>query len=201
MVGLGNDQRQFMFLRLLFFARASLLFTGNKKLADNLASARLMMSTKKMITNNEQVDCCFCYGSLRPDDDSGMPWTKEAVKGMRGQPATVPKAKLFMDRFAALVFDDDATQAVVGWVLTSEQSFFQEKMNQFDAIEGYEPDGSGLYQRAVVNVCLGDPTKSIGVPIGEKNTVVRAYVYHRPNCSKELQIESGDWLRREENYS
>eukprot|EP00957_Ditylum_brightwellii_P055368 4196053-Ditylum_brightwellii.AAC.1 len=76
---------------------------------------------------DQRDDCTFvfCYGSLRPDDDSGMPWTKEAVAGMRGQPASVSGAKLFMDTYASLVFNENDESAnsedtVVGWMLTAD---------------------------------------------------------------------------------
>ena len=131
-----------------------------------------------------------------------MPWTEDAVRGMRGQPATVPGAKLFMDRYAALVFDDDScstTNSVVGWVLTADEELFREKMEQFDIIEGYEKDGSGFYQRAVVDALLGDPTKAIGEPIGNAQSLVKSFVYFRPDCAKDHQIKSGDWLRRSES--
>jgi gamma-glutamylcyclotransferase (GGCT)/AIG2-like uncharacterized protein YtfP len=150
----------------------------------------------------ESCNFVFCYGSLRPDDDSGMPWTEEAVRGMRGQPATIQGAKLFVDTYASLVLDDDKTDGtnnlVVGWVLTANNDLFQEKMKYFDRIEGYDPDGSGLYERAVARVRLGDPAKAIGGnPIGEQGTCLRAFVYHRPDCNKECLIESGDWLCRD----
>lgn len=151
-----------------------------------------------MTGREEDCACVFCYGSLRPDDDSGMPWTEDAIEGMRGQPATVPGTKLFMDNYAALVFDDDNNSSVVGWVLTANPTLFEDKMKYFDAIEGYKPDGSGLYQRAVVDASLGDPSKSIGEPIGEEGTRVKAFVYHRPDCNKDFQILGGDWLLRNE---
>ena len=34
----------------------------------------------------------FVYGSLRPDDDSGKAWTKEAVDGMTARKAIVKDA-------------------------------------------------------------------------------------------------------------
>lgn len=38
---------------------------------------------------------CFVYGSLRPDDDSGMPWTEKAVEGMMAQKASINGFELF----------------------------------------------------------------------------------------------------------
>ena len=159
----------------------------------------------------EEDECrhVFCYGSLRPDDNSGMPWTKEAVAGMTAQPAKVPGAKLYMDTYAALVFDendngdDDDTiinNNVTGWVLTTaDPAFFRAKLERFDEIEAYREDGSGYYQRTIVDVCLDRPERTIGGdPIGATGSVVKAYVYHRPECSKDNRIASGDWLLRDQ---
>ena len=148
----------------------------------------------------------FCYGSLRPDDDSGMPWTKDAVLLMNAQPASISGAKLYEDTYASLVFDncgDDDTckrtsSVVIGWVLTcSDPALFQRKLEQFDRIEGYIPNNkNSIYQRAIANVCLGDPTMAIGDPVGAQGSLVRAYVYHRPDRHKKYRIQSGDWLKR-----
>lgn len=158
--------------------------------------------------NDNVCQHVFCYGSLRPDDDSGMPWTKQAVKGLRAQPAMILGAKLYWDTYASLVFNENTSEmarcinvskksSVIGWVLTADHDVFQEKMKSFDQIEGYEEDGSGLYQRVVAKVCLGDPKRALGgKAIGAEGTYVSAYVYHRPDCSKEHQIISGDWLKR-----
>ena len=35
---------------------------------------------------------CFVYGSLRPDDDSGMPWTKASCAFMSWRRAIVKDA-------------------------------------------------------------------------------------------------------------
>ena len=45
-----------------------------------------------METNNKDIKSVFVYGSLRPDDDSGMPWTKSALVGMEYQKAKVMDA-------------------------------------------------------------------------------------------------------------
>mmetsp|Transcript_2406 Transcript_2406/g.3689 ORF Transcript_2406/g.3689 Transcript_2406/m.3689 type:complete len:184 (+) Transcript_2406:167-718(+) len=150
---------------------------------------------------NNQCRYIFCYGSLRPDDDSGTPWTKEAISGMTAQPARVWGAKLYEDQYAALVLDDDDNDdetkkknGVIGWVLTTDDpTFFREKLELFDYIERYKEDGTGFYQRAIVDACLEEEDVCIG-PNG--SNIVRAYVYHRPDCSKEQRITSGDWLQR-----
>ena len=39
-----------------------------------------------------EVQSVFAYASLRPDDDSKMPWTKQAVEGMKVVKAVVKGA-------------------------------------------------------------------------------------------------------------
>lgn len=135
-----------------------------------------------------------------------MPWTEEAVAGMRAQPATVAGAKLYDDKYATLVFDDDAEKRnnndskVVGWVLTTHSPrLFAQKLKQFDFIEGYnegDPDSS-FYQRRIVDVRLGNPNQARdGEAIGEEGSMVKAFVYHKEDCNKEKWIQRGDWLTR-----
>lgn len=164
--------------------------------------------TTMMASSEMSCQHVFCYGSLRPDDDSGMPWTEDAVQGMRAQPATVFGAKLYYDRYAALVFGDDKDRPndenkVVGWVLTADHDLFQEKLRHFDQIEGYDPkdEAGSFYQRAVAPVQLGEKNLAKGGrPIGERDEVVLAYVYHKPSCDKKHRIPSGDWLKRPKEY-
>jgi len=168
-----------------------------------------------MNNNNIIYDCrhVFCYGSLRPDDDSGMPWTVEAIKGMTAQPATLLGAKLYRDEYASVVLNErpgdakashlkpDTKDKVKGWVLTTaDPALWQEKMELYDEIEEYKEDGTGQYQRDIVDVYLGNPGSTIGGDaIGESVTFIKAYVYHRPDCNKDDPILSGDWLRRDES--
>ena len=42
--------------------------------------------------DSQKINSVFVYGSLRPDDDSGMPWTKSALVGMNYKKATVKDA-------------------------------------------------------------------------------------------------------------
>merc|ERR1739845_283250 len=60
------------------------------------------------------------YGSLRPDDDSGMPWTKKACETMHGQKAIVKTAKLYHDSYAVAKLEEGDSEEgrVVGWILT-----------------------------------------------------------------------------------
>ena len=142
----------------------------------------------------------FCYGSLRPDDDSGMPWTSQAVENLSAQRAVVLNAKLFQDIYASMVLQAEKTDSVVhGWVLSSDNdSFFQQKMSQFDMIEGVneEKPELGLYQKDTVVARLLSPYDCIGEPIGNENELLHVFCYHRPDCSKTTLIESGDWMQR-----
>jgi len=142
----------------------------------------------------------FCYGSLRPDDDSGMAWTSEAVEGLSAQRAVVLNAKLYHDTYASMVLQKEQTDSVVhGWVLSSDtDDFFRQKMIQFDRIEGInkeQPD-LGLYQKNVVIARLLKPDDCIGKEIGNENELLRVYCYNRPDCDKTTLIESGDWMQR-----
>ncbi|KAL3790248.1 hypothetical protein ACHAWO_001323 [Cyclotella atomus] len=138
----------------------------------------------------------FVYGSLRPDDDSAQPWTRDAVAGMIAEKARLPRAKLYHDRYACVVLEslEDRSKTktslsdsyVHGYVLsTSDKEMFKQKLSLFDRIEGYNGPGSlNLYDRTVVDVEL------------ESRTVM-AYVYHGSHrCSKRNLIPSGDWLQR-----
>ena len=47
-------------------------------------------------TNQEtKPKACFVYGSLRPDDDSGEMWTKQACEGMTARKAVVKNVGLY----------------------------------------------------------------------------------------------------------
>lgn len=148
----------------------------------------------------ESTNYVFVYGSLRPDDDSGMPWTQTALKGMQCQKAYLQGAKLYKDTYASVVLGFSEEFRVIGWVVTTPDSArFSEKLCLFDQIEGCNPEsGGGLYQRAVVDVRLNlsDPRFCVNGPIGSEGQCIRAYVYHRPDCDRGEWIESGDWLER-----
>ena len=91
----------------------------------------------------------------------------------------------------------DSENKVKGWVLTCQSDdLFQEKLETYDRIEGYQPDGSGLYHRSVVNIKLDHFKDYIGKIQGQEGTIVKAYAYHRQNCDKNEIIESGDWMQR-----
>ena len=135
-----------------------------------------------------RVQHIFAYGSLRPDDTSGMPWTKRFNNGLTARPGSIGPALLFEDEYASVVLGSAAagtSARVTGFALGCvDTSLFAAKLRMADEIEGYEPRGGGLYERAVVDVRLED---------GE---TVQAYVYHRPGCNRSTPVSSGDWLLR-----
>ena len=139
-----------------------------------------------------QVRHVFVYGSLRPDDDSGQSWTRDAVAGMNSQRAVLRGAQLFRDQYACAVINPGLSNdtSIQGYVLsTSNDDLFYSKLKLFDQIEGFHgPNNSqNLYERDVMEVHVG----------GSQGTV-KAYVYHRAACSREHLIASGDWLKRNE---
>merc|ERR1740139_54641 len=96
----------------------------------------------------------FVYGSLRPDDDSGAPWTTAAVANLRAQRAVLPGAVLFKDISAAVKPREGGE--VRGWVLgTDEEGLWGRKLRCFDVIEGYDPEeDAGKYLRRRAEVQL-----------------------------------------------
>lgn len=132
----------------------------------------------------------FVYGSLRPDDDSGQSWTRDAVEGMNAQRAVLRKAQLFRDKYACAVINPCLSNkcCIQGYVLSSsDDDLFCCKLKLFDQIEGFygSNNSQNLYERDVMEVQCGQDS-------------VKAYVYHRAGCSREHLITSGDWLKRNE---
>ena len=143
----------------------------------------------------------FVYGSLRPDDTMGMPWTKQFQDGFDYvSRAVLPGALLFDDRFAAVTLDGGSKgQSVHGFLLglrsrpgeaglTPEQDcLLSEKLATADRIEGFlegRPAENNLYQRAVRWV----------TPVG--GPPIAAFVYHKPDCNRSHPVPSGEWLQR-----
>mmetsp|Transcript_11919 Transcript_11919/g.21219 ORF Transcript_11919/g.21219 Transcript_11919/m.21219 type:complete len:124 (-) Transcript_11919:85-456(-) len=97
-------------------------------LSDNIAQRRYTSSIMA-------IRHVFVYGSLRPEDDSDQAWTKEAVRGLRSQKATLSKARLFHDQYACAVLDSsyDKNHSILGYVLsTNDEQLFKEKLALFD---------------------------------------------------------------------
>ena len=151
----------------------------------------------------DEVCSIFTYGTLQPGDTTGMPWAREAIKGMKAQPAHVPRARLYFDGWPCLVFDNASTTAVQGWVLSaSSVSTFQEKLKIFDNVCQYRPNNNNndggeqqqsLYKRKIADIFLDDADQAIGGVVGPSGIKIKAYVYYRSNCNKSNLIASGKW--------
>merc|ERR1711991_441527 len=143
----------------------------------------------------------FVYGSLRPDDDSGMPWTKRAVRGFKFAKAHIYGYTMFDYQYASVrrnTAKDEEGSSVLGYVLTvdssvlaeeniSEAEFLEAKLNEFDSIEGYVPGcKDSLYERCVCNAFIIADGK-----------VVKCWIYLRNNIDENVarKIPEGDWLQ------
>jgi len=60
---------------------------------------------------SSEVRHLFAYGTLRPDDVKGAPWTKRFREGMMWQRARVPSARLFADRYPFVVLSSPVRDA------------------------------------------------------------------------------------------
>ena len=78
-----------------------------------------MKSKKEQIKNIKKGHGVFVYGSLRPDDDSGQAWTKQACEGMDWVKAEVHGAGLFKDNYACAVLGKKGMK-VVGCILSCD---------------------------------------------------------------------------------
>ncbi|KAN0032065.1 hypothetical protein ACTFIV_005938 [Dictyostelium citrinum] len=64
---------------------------------------------KKGTKNTLKVTSFFVYGTLRPDDNSQAPWTKDFVKGLKFKKAHFKDGILFFDEFptVSLLYSDN----------------------------------------------------------------------------------------------
>ena len=132
----------------------------------------------------------FVYGSLRPDDDSGMPWTKEACDGMNYCKAIVKDHCMYIDTYASVKSNKIGKQ-VIGYILTPKpETNWLNKLREYDRIEGYNATNKSrcLYDRQVV--------EAINMATNEK---VRCYIYIRNNASEIYEVPNGDWLQRDKS--
>jgi len=142
----------------------------------------------RSVEQPQAITSIFVYGTLRDDDDSGAPWTRNFVADVdKAQPATMACVQLYRNPrlpypFALLTGVQE--HITVGRLLTwHDAALFVSKLQQADTIEGYRPDGTGEYARTILPARLGC------------GHVQQAYVYYQQkNASAEL-IEGGDWLK------
>ena len=139
--------------------------------------------------NENEVRFIFVYGSLRPDDDTCMAWTKEANCGMLYSKAVVYDHCMFWDTYASVKSKRPGKQ-VIGYLLSvdpsSKQVDFANKLKCFDEIEG---TSRGLYLRMVTNAII--------LETGEK---VACFIYVRNGASEAYEVPEGDWLKRDTNF-
>jgi len=139
----------------------------------------------------EQVCAFFVYGTLRPDDDSGKPWTESFCANLHAQAAMLKGASLYIvggDGFPSLCLEE--TRCSVRGVLLSVdfhaeggQDLWLAKLAEADQIEGYP----SLYDRTQVIVQTLNATSHA------------AYVYHRSgrfDREAALRLADGDWMSR-----
>jgi len=130
----------------------------------------------------------FCYGTLRPDDNSGAPWNQRFLSSsISWAPAILRCARLLLDSYGVLTMTGSETDIVHGAVVTFPSDNFAEKLAEADDIE----ECPALYQRQVVRAELKEtPSRT-----------TCAWVYFRsfdnpqalPACA---WLPSGDWLDR-----
>lgn len=93
---------------------------------------------------------------------------------------------------------DDAVVGRLFWWPTQEE--FGQKLDYADAIEEYEPDGSGLYDRGVANVRVTGPAVRVGggdapgSDVGDSALAV--FYFQRRVAPGSVAVPGGDWLRR-----
>ena len=69
--------------------------TDHKNTVHELCNLLEKNNIGKVVFQSRKVINFFVYGSLRPDDDSGMPWTDQAVEGLKSTPGTIKNCQLF----------------------------------------------------------------------------------------------------------
>ncbi|KYR00860.1 hypothetical protein DLAC_02917 [Tieghemostelium lacteum] len=167
----------------------------------------LLLLVITMIENSgsiETLECksIFVYGTLRPDDNSGAPWTIEFKQDMVFKKCLFPNGILFYDSYPSVtiitkdneqdlnkIYKDNQCRGIIGYCATfNKNEGFGEKLSSADAIEEYP----SLYNRSLVTV----------YPIDEENNVIQGedsiqcHIYHRQNCNRDIVLSDGDWLNR-----
>ena len=145
----------------------------------------------------------FVYGSLRPDDTTGMPWRDRWLRGCLPPVRATLEGRMYEDTYASVVLprdygaEDDkangsasgsissgrgatAKSTVTGYLVEFPADIYQKKLKDGDDIEGC-PD---LYQRVLTEVRC--------VHSGQGRM---AWAYVRPNCARDQLVPGGDWVR------
>mmetsp|Transcript_50904 Transcript_50904/g.69289 ORF Transcript_50904/g.69289 Transcript_50904/m.69289 type:complete len:130 (+) Transcript_50904:739-1128(+) len=102
-----------------------------------------------------------------------------------------------------------ASEVMHGTLLTwpEDEKAWQEALTQCDSIEGYQPDGDGLYKRSIVTVKVNSSSYQSHAQHGQEESssgssvasTVHAYIYHQDTHQKDLSLctsfPTGDWLK------
>jgi len=157
---------------------------GTVETKSTLTNAATAASFKGVVLPFEQLSpvdtgCAFfVYGSLRPDDVTGMPWRDGWLAGSACKRGEI-EGKMYDDQYACVVVEGTTgTSTVQGWLVEYPSTLYNDKLKEGDGIEGY-PD---LYNRKRVAVRCLDGTATL------------AWVYVRPDCSKKNRVPHGDWV-------
>lgn len=142
-------------------------------------------------TTPNQVRAVFAYGTLRADySKDGDAWgVCEIGGGCKSAYGRVMGYSLHQEEgcFYPFATVADAASVVKGTILSwpSSDSSFQEALERCNQIEGYSPEGGGLYQRSVVNV-----------QVQGGQGIISAYMYHQgqKDISSCKSFPDGDWL-------
>jgi gamma-glutamylcyclotransferase (GGCT)/AIG2-like uncharacterized protein YtfP len=128
----------------------------------------------------------FVYGSLRPDDVTGMPWRDHWLAGGTCHRGVI-HGRMYDDTYASVVLPEEekeekeeetAPPTVFGWLVEYSEEAYLKKLKEGDEIEGYPQ----LYGREKVVVRCDNGTCCV------------AWCYVRPNCSKDVCVLGGDWV-------
>ena len=124
----------------------------------------------------------FIYGSLRPDDDSGMLWTKRWAEGLEALPAHIDGARLWHGNYAEVTLDGGPDNTVTGYAMgvvpatSAAKRLWETKLKEADDIEGYDPASpdSSFYRRDRCHAITAD-------------SVLPAFVYHKVSSRRQTR--------------
>lgn len=133
----------------------------------------------------------FTYGTLRDDDDSGAPWTKQWIADCVACNGTLHNAMMYQDPDVPYpyVVLSEGDGAVKGRLVTfSDDDLFMKRLREADVIEGCvegTPESECWYHRVVLPVTKDD------------GTAVQAYVYvHKAKRPHAKVVPHCDWIKR-----
>ncbi|KAF0977916.1 hypothetical protein FDP41_003238 [Naegleria fowleri] len=165
---------------------------------------------------HQAISKMFVYGTLRPDDTSGAPWTHpfNNPQGyqVHAQFGYIEKAQLFFHKYPIAILNDNPNDRIYGYIISvsePEGENFEKLLKFADEIEEYPEE----YDRAIVEAYPISKTEYDDnnmqqtvhkPPIQSQSPPIPCFVYHRTlqniairDSNPQLQpIPSGDWLLR-----